>query len=513
VTSPVAIGRDRKGRKPALIILATVLGPLIQEIDSMVVGVSLPHMQGTFNAAPDQISWVLTSFLIGVAVAMPATGPISSIFGRKRVLIWAIIGFTITSVLAGLSGSLTQMVPIRFVQGVFSAALTPLSMSTLLSAFHRKDHGLALGWWGVGIMIAPVIGPTLGALIAEHFTWRGVFFFNVPLGLFACAVISAYVPETEDLNVPVFSYSGFLMIAFSVGSLQYILDQGEQLDWFDAGKIIVAALIAGIAFYGFILNSLFSRNPFLNLNVFKDRNFCAGLLLKVLLSIILVSIVALLPPFLVDLWNYPIITTGLVMAPRGVAMVIFVIVVGYLHKHIDPQPLLAFGMLVMAFSTWLMAEYVGDITPWNVIVVNFIQGVGWSFLFVPLTAATFSTLNPRYLDVAAGMYGLIGNLGKSVGVSILIGFLVRNIQANRADLVNFVSPFNEAIVHKPLPELWNLEAMSTLAALNSEITRQATLMAYANDFRLLTFITLACVPLAFLIRRPKEFEKPIEVQI
>lgn len=507
MTPAITLGRDRKGRNPALIILATVLGPMIQEIDSMVVGVSLPHMQGTFSAAPDQISWVLTSFLIGVAVAMPATGPVSAIFGRKRVLMWSIIGFTVTSVLAGFAGSLTEMVTLRFVQGVFGAALTPLSMSTLLSAFRREDHGLALGWWGVGIMIAPVLGPTLGAVIAENFTWRGVFFFNVPLGIFACAVVSAYVPETEDREVPIFSYSGFLMIAFSIGSLQYILDQGQQLDWFDAGEIVIAAIIAGMAFYGFILNMLFARTPFLNPRVLMDRNFCAGLFLKVLLSIILVSIVALLPPFLVDLWNYPIITTGLVMAPRGVAIIIFVIVVGYLHKRIDPRPLLAFGMVVTAFSTWLMAEYVGNITAWDVVVVNFIQGIGWSFLFVPLTAATFSTLNPRHLDVAAGLYGLIGSLGKSVGVSILIGFLVRNTQANRADLVNHVSPFNEAVLHTPLPELWNLDAVGTLATLNAEITRQASLMAYANDFRLLTFITLACVPLVFLMRQPKELEK------
>ena len=297
------------------------------------------------------------------------------------------------------------------------------------------------------------------------------------------------------------------MIAFSIGSLQYILDQGQQLDWFDAGEIVIAAIIAGMAFYGFILNMLFARTPFLNPRVLMDRNFCAGLFLKVLLSIILVSIVALLPPFLVDLWNYPIITTGLVMAPRGVAIIIFVIVVGYLHKRIDPRPLLAFGMVVTAFSTWLMAEYVGNITAWDVVVVNFIQGIGWSFLFVPLTAATFSTLNPRHLDVAAGLYGLIGSLGKSVGVSILIGFLVRNTQANRADLVNHVSPFNEAVLHTPLPELWNLDAVGTLATLNAEITRQASLMAYANDFRLLTFITLACVPLVFLMRQPKELEK------
>lgn len=496
-----AIDPQQKSHRPALIILATVLGPMIQEIDSMVVGVALPHMRGEFSAAPDQISWVLTTFLIGVAVAMPATGPLASRFGRKKMLLVAIIGFTVTSVLAGLAGSLNELIAIRFLQGVFGAVLTPLSMSTLLDNFRREDHGMALGWWGVGIMIAPIMGPTVGAFIAEHFTWRGVFFFNVPFGILACVVIYSYIPVRKKRDIKVFNYSGFLMIAFSAGCLQYILDQGERLDWFDSGKIIIAALIAGLALYGFVLNTLYARNPFLDCRVLMDRNFCAGMMLKVLLSIILVSIIALLPPFLIDLWNYPIITTGLVMAPRGVGVILGVMVVGSLMKRVGSRPLMAFGMLVAAYSTWLMAGYTSNVTPWDLVVVNFIQGVGWSFLFVPLTAATFSTLDPRHMDVAAGLYGLIGNLGKSVGVSILVGFYVRDSQANRAELVGHVSPFNEAVRHTPLPDFWNMDGLSSLAALNAEVTRQANLMAYTNDFRLLTFIILACVPLVLLMRR------------
>jgi len=233
-----------------------------------------------------------------------------------------------------------------------------------------------------------------------------------------------------------------------------------------------------------------------------DRNFCAGMVLKVLLSIILVSIVALLPPFLIDLWNYPIITAGLVMAPRGVGVVLSVMLVGYLMKHFDSRSLMAFGMLLAAYSTWLMAYYTSNVTPFDLVLLNFFQGIGWSFLFVPLTAATFSTLNPKYLDVAAGLYGLIGNLGKSVGVSILVGFYIRNSQANRSDLINRVSPFNEALQHKLLPESWNMDSMAGLIALEDEIERQANLMAYTNDFRLLTFIILVCLPLVFLMRQP-----------
>ena len=503
---------DTRDIKPALIILATVLGPMIQEIDSMVVGVALPHMRGQFSAAPDQISWVLTTFLIGVAVTMPATGALASRFGRKRILIIAIIGFTLMSVFGALANSLSEIIAIRFVQGCFGAVLTPLSMSTLLDNFHREDHGMALGWWGVGIMVAPILGPTVGAFIAEHFTWRGVFFINVPIGIFACIVIASNVPVRAKRDVKNFNFSGFLMIAISAGCLQFILDQGERLDWFDAGKIVFAALIAGISLYCFILNTIYAQNPFLDYRVLMDRNFCVGMVLKVLLSIILVSIVALLPPFLIDLWNYPIITAGLVMAPRGVGVVLSVILVGYLMKHFDSRTLMAFGMLLAAYSTWLMADHTSNVTPWDLVFTNFFQGVGWSFLFVPLTAATFSTLNPVFLDVGAGLYGLIGNLGKSVGVSILVGFYIRNTQANRSDLMAYISPYNEAIQHNPLPNMWNIDSVTGLIALEGEIERQANLMAYTNDFRLLTFIILACLPLVFLMRRSENRVEEDEIK-
>ncbi len=492
---------SKQSKKTALIILATILGPMIQEIDSMVVGVALPHVRGEFSAAPDQISWVLTTFLIGVAVTMPATGPLASRFGRKKILLGAIIGFTVASILAGLSESLNEMIAIRFFQGVFGAVLTPLSMSTLLDNFPKEDHGVVLGWWGVGIMIAPIFGPAVGALITEYFSWRGVFFINMPIAILACVVISSNIPVRKKREIKTFNLSGFFMIALSAGCLQYILDQGQRLDWFEAGKIIFATMVAGLAFYCFILNTIYAQNPFLDYRVFLDRNFCAGLVLKMLLSIILVSIIALLPPFLIDLWNYPITTVGMVMAPRGLGVVLSVIIVGFLMKYIDSRSLMAFGMLVAAYSTWLMAHHASNITPWDIIVLNFIQGVGWSFLFVPLTAATFSTLSPRYMDVAAGFYGLIGNLGKSMGVSILVGFYVRDVEVNRTELVGNISLFNDSIRHNPLPNTWGLDSIQSLSALDAQVSYQASMMAYTNDFRLLTFIILACVPLVLLMKK------------
>ena len=505
--SPLAITAAPATSPPRrlLIVGAAVLGPLMQEIDSLVVGVALPHMQATMSAAPDQITWVLTSFLIAIAIMSPAVGRASAIVGRKRLMLIAVAGFAFTSIFCGTSTTIDELVFFRFIQGIFAAFLTPLFLSTLLDAFPREEHGMALGLWGVGIMLAPILGPTIGAYITEFYTWRSVFFFNLPVGLFAYTIISVAVPEAQVPTARPFSYVGFAMIAIGVGSLQFILDQGERLDWFGSPQIAVAGVIAGLGFYGFILNTIFSRHPFLDIDILKDRNFSAGLVLNALLSVMLVSIVALLPPLLQDLKGYPIITTGQVMAPRGLSIMISVIVVGYLHKRIEARPLMVFGMLMMALSTWLMAVLTVNINTTHIVVVNTIQGVGWGFFFVPLTAASFSTLAPRLRDEGTALFALIANLGKSFGVSLMVGFLVRDSQVNRSAMVENVSIHNDLFRHLPLPAVWDIDAPLGLAMLNQEINRQALTMAYINDFRMLTIIILVCVPMVYLMRKPPRF--------
>ncbi len=489
------------GGRRAMITIACILGPLMQEIDASVVGIALPHVQAALSAGPDQVTWVLTSFLISVAVAMPASGVLATVFGRKRLLLLAYTGFALFSILSGLSNSLTEMISLRFIQGIFGAALTPLSLAALLDTHPREDHGMALGLWGVGIMTAPIIGPTLGSFIAESFSWRGVFFFNLPLGMLAFTVTWLFVPEAKGARSRPFGFAGFLSIALCAGSLQFLLDRGEYLDWFDSSQIVIAACLAGAGFYGFVLNSILARNPFIDRHVLGDRNFMLGSCLKALFSVVLISIIALLPPFLQSIWGYPIVTTGLVMAPRGAAIMLTVVLVGWLHKRVGARSLMAFGLLVMALSTWMLSRLAVNITPTHVIAANVVQGVGLGFFFVPLTAAAFSTLAVQYRDVGTAFYGLIGNLGKSVGVAVLVGVLTHQTQAQHTYLVPHVSPFNEGLRHFQLPALWDITTPRGLAFLDAEVNRQAALLAYSNDFLLLTFIILACIPLVFFMRR------------
>ncbi len=483
-----------------MITIACILGPLMQEIDASVVGIALPHVQAALSAGPDQVTWVLTSFLISVAVAMPATGVLATVLGRKRLLLLAYTGFALFSILSGLSGSLTEMISFRFIQGIFGAALMPLSLATLLDSHPREDHGMALGLWGVGIMTAPIIGPTLGSYITESFSWRGVFFFNLPLGIMAFAMTSLFVPEVKGARSRPFGFAGFFFVALCAGSLQFLLDRGEGLDWFNSTQIVIAASLAGIGFYGFVLNSMLASNPFIDRHVLGDRNFMLGSCLKALFSVVLISIIALLPPFLQNIWGYPIVTTGLVMAPRGAAIMLSVVLVGWLHKRVDARFLMAFGLLVIALSTWMLSRFAVNITAAHVITANLVQGVGLGFFFVPLTAAAFSTLAIQYRDVGTAFYGLIGNLGKSAGVAVLVGVLTHQTQAQHAYLVPHVSPFNESLRHTP--GLWDIATPQGLALVDVELGRQAALLAYSNDFLLLTFIVLACVPMVFLMRRP-----------
>ena len=485
-----------------LITVAVVLGPLMQVLDSSIMSVSLHHMQGTLSAAQDQISWVLTSYLIAVAIMTPLSGVLSGLIGRRRLFLIAIAGFTTASMFSGLSDSLTELLILRFIQGFFGAALVPLSQSMLFDVYPREEYGMAMAWWGVGIMFGPVLGPTLGGYIVEYYSWRWVFFLNLPIGLLAFAMTWVLIPKTRGRRDGPFGYTGYIMLALGLVALQLMMDRGQRLDWFSTPEIVIAAGLAALGFYLFAINTWTSRRPFIDPAVLKDLNFVVGLVLKALFGVMLLGMLALVPQFLQNLAGYPVITTGLVMAPRGLATMVAAIIAGRLVRHVDPRRLIAFGMVVAALTMWHMSTFTPSVTPTHIVIVNALQGIGFGFFFVPLTTATFSTLAPGQRDVGTSLYALSGNIGKSVGVSVLVAYLVRNSQANHSVLVEYVTPFNKALAHVPLPEAWSLTDPAGLAALNAEIARQADLIAYINDFRLLSVIVLVCVPLAFLMRNP-----------
>lgn len=486
----------------ALITVSVMMATVMQAIDTTIANVALPHMQGGMSAAQDQISWVLTSYIVAAAIMTPPTGYLAARFGRKRLFLIAVAGFTVASMLCGAATSLSELVLYRVLQGAFGASLVPLSQSVLLDTFPRETHGKAMAMWGVGVMVGPILGPTLGGYLTEFYNWRWVFYINLPFGILAMLGIMAFVPETERDSGRPFDWFGFTLLSLSIGALQLMLDRGESEDWFASTEIILETAIAGLCLYMFVAHVLTAKRPFLDAQIFRDRNFAVGLVFIFVVGIILLATLALLPPFLQNLLDYPAETAGLVMAPRGMGTMAAMFMVGRLIGRVDPRILIGGGLLMVAFSLWEMSLFNPNVATSTVIWTGVVQGAGLGFVFVPLSTTTFSTLDARHRNDATSLFSLLRNLGSSIGISIVISVLVRQTQANHAALAEFATPFNRALQDPAIARHWNLTDPSGLLALNNEITRQATTIAFLNDFRLMMFVTLAALPLVFLLRPP-----------
>ncbi len=485
-------------------VLSTVpimLATIMQALDTTIANVALPHMQGSLSATQDQISWVLTSYIVAAAITMPATGFIAAKIGRRRLLLISIGGFIVTSMLCGLAMSLEQMVVYRLLQGVFGASLVPLSQAVLLDTYPKEKHGAAMAMWGVGVMVGPILGPTLGGYLTENFDWRWVFFINLPFGLLAFAGVFAFVSETAIRAKLRFDGMGFLLLGVSIGALQMMLDRGEQVDWFGSMEIVTYAVLAGLAFYMFVTHMFTYEHPFLEPRLFKDRNFVLGTSFMFVIGIILLATMALLPPMLQHLVGFPVLTTGYVLAPRGVGTMVAMFVVGRLVNRVDPRILLTTGLALAAFSLWDMTQFNANVGVWDIVRTGIVQGAGLGLIFVPLSAITFSTLPPDLRTEAAGLFSLMRNIGSSVGISIVTALLTRGTQVNHAQMAEHVTPFMPALRAPDYPSMWSLDNVHGLAALNAELTNQAQMIAYLDDFKLLMWVTLAAAPLILLLRK------------
>ena len=497
----------RHAGAPALITVSVMLATIMQALDTTIANVALPHMQGSLSATQDQISWVLTSYIVAAAIMTPTSGFLSARLGRKRLFVWSITGFTIPSILCGVATSLTEMVVFRLLQGVFGAALVPLSQSVLLDTYPREKHGSAMAMWGVGVMVGPILGPTLGGYLTEFYDWRFVFLINLPFGILALLGILAFVPETErDKERPI-DWFGFALFGVAIGALQMMLDRGELKDWFSSPEIVVEAVLAGLCFYMFLVHMTTHPRPFLSPRLFRDRNFVTGLFLIFMVGIVLLATMALLPPFLQNLKGYPVITVGFALAPRGIGTMVAMLVVGRLVNKLDPRLLMLAGLGMTALSLHQMAGFNLDTDVWALTWTGVLQGFGLGFIFVPLSAVTFSTLEPSLRTEATGLFSLLRNLGSSIGISAVIMLLSRNTQINHAALSEYVTPFDPAL-RAMLPNAWSLDTASGLAALNAEVTRQAATVAYLDDFRLMMGVTLLAIPLVFLLRRARRGPAP-----
>lgn len=485
-----------------LLITAVMMAAIIQIIDTTIANVALPHMQGSMSVTQDKISWVLTSYIMATAITMPLTGWISDRIGRKRLLVLSVGGFTLASMACGASVTLEEIIAFRVLQGVFGAALVPVSQALLLDAFPVHKHARAMAIWGISIMVAPILGPTLGGWLTEYYSWRWVFYINVPLGALSLLGIMALARESPlDRDRP-FDLFGFLLLSIAIVSLQLMLDRGQSRDWFESPEIVFELMLSMLALYLFIVHMCTHKHCFINPRLFADRNFSLGLVFMFLLGAIMLSTMALLPPYLQQLMGYPVFDAGLILAPRGIGTMLAMMISTRVLEQLSlpPRYLIMTGLLLLLITMQEMTGFNLDVTRSIITWTGFVQGVGLGMIFVPISTLTFSSLDPALRTEASGVFGLVRTIGNSLGISIVASQLAANMQREHALLTEHVTEFNDLLQEPLVSRLWNLSSEHGLALLQSEVNRQALQLAYIDDFVLIMVMILAAMPVALLFR-------------
>jgi MFS transporter, DHA2 family, multidrug resistance protein len=491
-----------EGGNRAALTVCVILATLMQALDTTIANVALPYMQGSVAASQDQIAWVLTSYIVAAAIMTPPTGFLAGRFGIKRLFLVAIAGFTFASMLCGMAQSLTQLVLFRVLQGAFGASLVPLSQTVLLGSYPRERQGFAMALFGIGVMIGPVLGPVLGGWLTENYSWRYVFYINLPIGIIDLIGIMIFLPDTARNAGAKLDWFGFGTLSIAIGCLQIVLDRGEQQDWFGSGEIIIEAIIAASAFYLFLVHTFTAKNPFVRPAMFRDRNFAAGMMFIAIVGLTYYASMALQPPYLQGLMDYPVVTAGLVMGPRGVGTMASMLIVGRLVGRADTRVLLAVGLTLTAWSFYQMTGWTPAVSQATIIGITMVQGAGLGFLFVPLSAATLSTLPQSERAEGAGLFSLSRNIGSSVGISVVNSLLVQNTQINHADIAAQITPVNRALANPLIAHAWDPLTAAGRAALDAMITQQAQIIAYIDDYKMLMIATLVVMPLLIVFRRP-----------
>ena len=485
-----------------LVTIAVMLAVLIQVLDTTIANVALPHMQASLGATQDSINWVLTSYIVASAIAIPIAGWLADRIGRKRLLVMAVIAFTIASFLCAIAQSLSQMVAFRAIQGVSGAFLVPLAQATLFDIFPREKHAQAMALFGGGIMIGPILGPLLGGWLTDSFDWRWVFLVNLPIGAIATVMLLRFMPRTE-LTRRRFDLFGFALIGIGLGALQLMLDRGQHLDWFESTEILVELGLTVAAFWMFIIHTITAKDPLFERHMFVDRNFATGLFFMAVTGVLLLAGLALLPPLLQRLYGYSVLQSGELTMPRGIGTLISMVTVGRLAQKIDLRVLVALGMALMGGSLYMMTGFALVQGTRPVIVSGIIQGLGLGMLFVTIQSLAFATLEPRLRTAAASLLNLSRNIGGSVGISIVTAQLTRNLQVAHSDIGAHFTEQNAPSALGALTEQLGLPAQAALALLDAEINRQAAFIAYLDDFKLMMWITFAAIPLVLLLKPPK----------
>ncbi|MDB5394119.1 MAG: transporter [Rhodospirillales bacterium] len=480
-----------------MITVVTMAATIMQVLDTTIANVALPHMQGSLGATQDQIAWVLTSYLVASAIATPVTAWIASQLGRTRLFTFALGGFTVASMLCGIATTLPEMVLFRLLQGIFGAALVPLSQSILLDTYPRSEVGRAMGIFSMGVMVGPILGPIVGGYLTDQLTWRWCFYINVPLGVVAILGALAFIPETSRAIGRKLDWLGFGFLSLTIAALQLALDRGEQKGWLQSPEIMIEVALMGFGLYMFVIHSATTRRPFFDVRLFKDRTFVLSNAIMALIMLVYYGSMALTPQMLQGELNYPVLTAGLVMAPRGIGTIGAILLVGRLTKLVGPRILIGFGLAISALSLYLMSGWNLMVSPREIVLLGLLQGASIGFINVPLTTNAFTTLADDLRTEASGFYNLMRNIGSAAGISITSAILVRSAQINHGYLSEFITPFR----HIQLPA--GLSGAAELALLNADLTRQAMMISYINVFMILAVLCLLIIPVVIFLHVPR----------
>ena len=493
------------------ITITVMLVAVLELLDTTIVTVSLPQMMGSLSVNVDQVTWVLTSYIVSAAIVMPLTGFLVNTFGSKKLLLMNIIGFMISSMLCGIAGNLIQMVFFRCCQGVFGAALVPLSQFILRDTFDKKELGMAMAIWGMGIMAAPILGPTLGGLITEHLSWRWVFYINLPICLLAYFMTIEFIQDSGKTQKQSIDLLGLVLMAIGVGCLQILLDRGNSVGWFDAASTQWLLVGTIVALSGFVWQSVTTANPIVDLGVFKDRNFCLSTILMMLFFMVVFGQIALSPLMFQTLLNYPALTAGFAMAPRGIASMIAMALVGRFIRYVDPRVIMTFGIFCALCGTYALAHLNLSMSYGNYLFGCVVQGLGMGFFIVPVATLSLSNLKPEDMPGAAGFFGLSRNLGQSIGISVMATILAHMSQANWHVLGGYVTLFNPHFIawqHRVGMDFHNPVTMQILA---NQIHMQAEMIAF-NDIAWFGALGLfIALPFIFMLQKPKAVNLLAEV--
>jgi DHA2 family multidrug resistance protein len=491
------------GLRRNMVTICAMTATIMQALDTTIANVALPYMQGSLSASQDQINWVLTSYIVAAAIMTAPVGWVANRFGRKRIFIICSAGFTIASVMCGLAQDINQMVLFRLLQGVFGAALVPLSQAVMLDSYTLQERPKAMAIWGMGVMMGPIMGPSLGAWLTETYSWHWVFFVNIPFGIITVVGLMVFMDETRRDGELRFDWFGFIGLAIGIGSMQLALDRGEQLGWLESNEIVIEAIVSIVGFYYFFAHSFTTAKPFIQFSIFRDRNFVSGCVFMAVMGLVLYSTMALSSPYLQNVIGYPILTAGMLLATRGSGTFVAMMLVGRLMRFIEARTLIITGLGLTALSLFYMTGWTDQTGAPEIVTLSIIQGFGFGLVFVPLSTVAFLTLPNHLRTDGTSMLTLMRNVASSIGISIVIAQLTEGSRRIYANLSEHINPFNHAMQMPNVTGMIDMNTDTGRAMADAMVGIQAQIIAFSQDYQLVMLFILASIPLAIMIGSTK----------